>query len=70
MDLITHLPETLTGMDAIATFVDRFSKVTYFVPVTTSIDASEFASVFFRTVVCRHGMPERVVSDRDRRFVS
>ena len=57
-------------MDAIATFVDRFSKDTFYVPVSTSIDASEFAAVFFKTVVCRHGMPEGIVSDRDRRFVS
>ena len=70
MDLITHLPMSDTGFDAIATFVDRFSKVTYFVPVHGTIDASEFASVFFRTVVCKHGMPDRVVSDRDRRFIS
>ena len=70
MDLITHLPMSDTGFDYIATFVDRFSKVTYFVPVHGTIDASEFASVFFRTVVCKHGMPDRVVSDRDRRFIS
>ena len=70
MDLITHLPPTTSGKDAIATFVDRFSKVTYFVPVCTSTSASEFALVFFETVVCKHGMPDRVISDRDRRFVS
>ena len=70
MDLITHLPMSDTGFDSIATFVDRFSKVTYFVPVHGTIDASEFVSVFFRTVVCKHGMLDRVVSDRDRRFIS
>lgn len=43
MDLITHLPMTDSGFDAIATFVDRFSKVTYFVPVHGTIDAAEFA---------------------------
>ncbi len=43
MDLITHLPLTESGHDAIATFVDRFSKVTYFVPTTTTVDAAGFA---------------------------
>lgn len=70
MDLITHLPMTDSGFDAIATFVDRFSKVTHFVPVNGTIGAAEFASVFFKTVVCKYGMPDRVVSDRDRRFIS
>ena len=70
MDLITHLPLTEGGHDAIATFVDRFSKMTYFVPIVGTIDAAQFAQVFFQTVVCRHGMPDRVISDRDRRFVS
>ena len=70
MDLITHLPLTESGHDSIATFVDRFSKVTYFVPISSTISASDFALVFFQTVVTRHGMPQRVVSDRDRRFIS
>ena len=47
MDLITHLPLTESGFDSIATFVDRFYKVTYFVPISSSISASDFALVFF-----------------------
>lgn len=43
MDLITHLPLTDGGHDAVATFVDRFSKMTYFVPVVGTIDAAGFA---------------------------
>ena len=39
MDLITHLPVTERGNDAIATFVDRLSKYVYFVPCTGSITA-------------------------------
>ena len=70
MDLITHLPVSSSGNDAVATFVDRFSKLSLFVPVKTAISAAEFAEVFFKTVVTKYGMPARVVSDRDRRFVS
>jgi hypothetical protein len=70
MDLITHLPMSDTGCVAIAMSVDRFSKVTYFVPVHCTIDASVFASVFFRKVVYKHGMPDCVVSDRYRGFIS
>lgn len=70
MDLVTHLPTSDRGYDAIATFVDRFSKFVVFVPCHTSISAEEFAHLFFEHVVCRFGMPSKVISDQDRRFVS
>lgn len=43
MDLTTHLLLTESGHDAVATFVDRFSKMMYFVPVVGTIDAVYFA---------------------------
>ena len=70
MDLVTHLPVSDRGFDAIAMFVDRFSKLVVFVPCHTMINAQEFALLFFEHVVCRFGMPKKVISDRDRRFVS
>ena len=70
MDLITHLPRTARGFDSIATFVDRLSKYVYFVPCVETTNAEDFAHIFLRTVVARHGMPKRIVSDRDGRFVS
>ena len=70
MDLITHLPATDKGSDCIATFVDRLSKFVYYVPCSVNITAPELADVFIRTVVCNHGMPSRIVSDRDPRFLS
>ena len=51
MDLITHLPKTSRGFDSIATFVDRLSKYTYFVPTTSDVSAEELAYLFMRTVV-------------------
>ena len=39
MDIITHLPVTERGCDAIATFVDRMSKYVYFVPCKSTISA-------------------------------
>ena len=43
LDLITHVPKTDHGFDSIATFVDRLSKYTYFVPCTVHITAPELA---------------------------
>lgn len=70
MDLITDLPPTSRGHTAIATFVDRFSKMVHFRPCTSTVTAVDLASIFLECVVCRYGCPEHVVSDRDPRFVS
>ena len=70
MDYITHLPPTGTGHDAIFTVVDRFSKLVRFIPCKTTIDAEETAELFFNNWVCKFGMPSKIISDRDPRFVS
>ena len=70
MDIITHLPVTERGCDAIATFVDCMSKYIYFVPCKSTISAEELAQLFIATVVSRHGMPKRIISDRDGRYLS
>ena len=43
MDIITHLPVTERGYDAIATFVDRMSKYVYFAPCKSMISAEDLA---------------------------
>jgi Reverse transcriptase (RNA-dependent DNA polymerase)/RNase H-like domain found in reverse transcriptase/Integrase zinc binding domain/Chromo (CHRromatin Organisation MOdifier) domain/Retroviral aspartyl protease len=70
MDLITALPKTVSGKDAIVVFVDRLSKMTHFRAVTTDIGAQPLAEVFLDTVVKLHGVPKTIVSDRDPRFTS
>ena len=70
MDFVTHLPTSERGFDAIFTVVDRFSKYVRFIPCMTSSSAFDIAHLFFENIVCKHGMPEKIVSDRDTRFVS
>ena len=43
MDIITHLPVTERGYDAIEMFVDCMSKYVYFVPCKSTISAEELA---------------------------
>ena len=57
MDIITHLPVTEWGCDAIVTFVDCMSKYVYFVPYKSTIFAEELLQLFIATVVSWHGMP-------------
>ena len=70
MDIITHLPVTEWGCDAIATFVDCMSKYAYFVPCKSTVSAEELAQLFIATMVSRHGMPKRIISDCDGRYLS
>jgi len=70
MDLITQLPKTPRGFDAIVTFTDRLSKMVHFALTTTTVDAPELAQIFFDTVFRHHGLPNKIVSDRDPRFAS
>lgn len=70
MDLITDLPKTKSGYDAVVTFVDRLSKQVHFAPTTKTVDAPGLAKIFRHTVYKYHGMPRAIISDRDDRFLS
>ena len=70
MNIITHLPVTERGCDAIATFVDHMSKYVCFVPCKSVISAEELAQLFITMVVAWHGMPKWIISDRDGRYLS
>ena len=70
MDLITQLPRTASGHDAIVVFVDKLSKMVHYAPSTTSVTAPQLARLFFDVVVRHHGVPVSIVSDRDARFTS
>jgi len=70
MDLITQLPKTKNGFDAIVVFVDKLSKMVHYAPTSTSVTAPQLASLFFKEVVRHHGLPTSIVSDRDARFTS
>ncbi len=70
MDLITDLPLTTDGSDAILVFTDKLSKMIHLVPTAKTCDAKEAATMFLNRVWVLHGMPKRFVHDRDTRFTS
>ena len=67
MDLITHLP-TSEGFDLVFTIVDRFSKYVTFVPCKATCTTPDLAKVFYDHIVCKFGMPQKIVSNRDSKF--
>ena len=70
MDLITQLPRSRTGNDAIVVFVDKLTKMVHYVATTTTVTAPQLATIFMREVVRLHGVPESILSDRDPRFTA
>jgi RNase H-like domain found in reverse transcriptase/Reverse transcriptase (RNA-dependent DNA polymerase)/Integrase zinc binding domain/Chromo (CHRromatin Organisation MOdifier) domain/Retroviral aspartyl protease len=70
MDLITCLPKTANGHDAIFTVVDRLTKLAHFLPTTTTVTAPQLAQLFFDQIFRLHGLPTSIISDRDTRFTS
>jgi len=69
MDFVVGLPEC-EGFDAFWVVVDRLSKMRYFVPCHTMIDAIGLARLFLREVIHLHELPATIVSDRGPQFAS
>ena len=70
LDLITGLPRSRSGNDAIVVFVCRLTKMVHYVATTTTVTAPQLATLFMREVVRLHGVPEAILSDRDPRFTA
>jgi len=70
MDFIIGFSKTLKQHDSIMVIVDILTKAAHFVPVKSTFSASDVAQVFIRHVVKLHGVPKKIVSDRDAKFTS
>lgn len=74
-DFIGPLPlskDPVTGVsyDMILVIMERLTKYMILVPVMSTLTAEHLAQVYLKEVLSKHGVPEEIVSDRDKLFTS
>jgi hypothetical protein len=67
MDFIEGLPQSGTA-NAILVVIDKFSKFSHFIPLRHPFTATSVAKLFLDHVYQLHGLPQVIVTDRDRIF--
>ncbi|WVZ75640.1 LOW QUALITY PROTEIN: hypothetical protein U9M48_023677 [Paspalum notatum var. saurae] len=70
MDFVVGLPCTQKGHNSIWVVVDRLTKVAHFIPVNTTYSGAKLVELYISRIVCLHGVPKRIISDRGSQFTS
>ncbi|GKC19628.1 putative reverse transcriptase domain-containing protein [Tanacetum coccineum] len=70
MDFVSGLPRTPSGYDSIWVIVDRLTKSAHSLPIKKSDSIEKLAQLYLKEIICKHGMPTSIISDRDSLFTS
>lgn len=69
MDFIEALPKS-EGKDTILVVVDQLTKYAHFIFLTHPYSTQEVARTFLNTMYKLYGMPQDIISDKDRIFTN
>ncbi|GJX36049.1 putative reverse transcriptase domain-containing protein [Tanacetum coccineum] len=70
MDFVSGFPRTPSGYDTIWVIVDRLTKSAHFLPMKKTDNIEKLKRLYLKEIVCRHGVPVSIISDRDSHFTS
>ncbi|GJS30618.1 putative reverse transcriptase domain-containing protein [Tanacetum coccineum] len=70
MDFVSGLPRMPSGYDTIWVIVDRLTKSAHFQPMKKTNSMEKLTRLYLKEIVCRHGVPVLIISDRDSHFTS
>ncbi|GJW79761.1 putative reverse transcriptase domain-containing protein [Tanacetum coccineum] len=70
MDFVSRLQRTPCGHDTIWVIVDRLTKSAHFLPMKKTDSMEKLTRLYLKEIVCRHGVPVSIISDRDSHFTS
>jgi hypothetical protein len=70
MDFIVGLPLTARKFDSIWVIVDRLSKSAHFILVNTMYRVEKYAEIYITCVLCLHGVPKIIISNRGSWYVA
>jgi hypothetical protein len=70
MDFIVGLPRTQARYDSIWVIVDRLTMVAHFILVKMTFSGAKLAELYMSRIMCLHGVPKKIVSDRGSQFTS
>jgi transposase InsO family protein len=69
MDFVTGLPKS-GGKDVLMVVVDKFTKYCHLITLSHPFKAMEVAQLFLDNIYKLHGLPAKIITDRDLLFTS
>nr|GEU90211.1 putative reverse transcriptase domain-containing protein [Tanacetum cinerariifolium] len=70
MDFESGMLRTPSGYDTIWVIVDRLTKSTHFLLMKKMDSMEKLTQLYLKEVMCKHGVPISIISDRDSHFTS
>jgi hypothetical protein len=70
MDFIVGLHPTGRKFNSIWVIIDQLTRSAHFILVHTFYRAEKYAELYISRILCLHGVPKTIISDRGPQFVT